>query len=258
MNSKKYVAEVIGTFWLVLGGCGSAVLAAGLPGRRHRAARRVPGLRPDRRDHGLRHRPHLGLPPQPRSHGRADRQAVVSRLRTSCPTSWPRSSGAVIAGAVLYVIASGAPGFDLAKGFASNGYAEHSPGGYSLLAALVTEVVMTAMFLFIIMGATHGKAPVGLRAARDRPRPDPDPPDLDPRHQHLGQPGPQHRRRGVRRRVGRGPALAVLGGAVARRCYRWGALPLAARAGAAHGHGRSARGRQAPLIAGPTRAVHYR
>ena len=71
--------------------------------------------------------------------------------------------GGVIAGAaVLYVIASGAPGFDVAKGFASNGYGEHSPGGYSLLAALVTEVVMTAMFLFIIMGATHGRAPAGF------------------------------------------------------------------------------------------------
>ena len=68
----------------------------------------------------------------------------------------------MIAGAVLYVIASGAPGFDVAKGFASNGYGEHSPGGYSLFAAFITEVVMTAMFLFIIMGATHGKAPVGF------------------------------------------------------------------------------------------------
>jgi aquaporin Z len=70
--------------------------------------------------------------------------------------------GAVLAGAVLYLIASGAPGFDVAKGFASNGYGAHSPGGYSLLAGLVTEVVMTAMFLFIIMGATHGKAPAGF------------------------------------------------------------------------------------------------
>ena len=62
--------------------------------------------------------------------------------------------------------ASGAPGFDLAKGFASNGYGEHSPGGYSLFAGLVTEVVMTAMFLFIIMGATHGRAPAGFAPMR--------------------------------------------------------------------------------------------
>jgi len=71
-------------------------------------------------------------------------------------------AGAIVGAAVLYVIASGAAGFDLAKGFASNGYAEHSPGKYSLIACLVTEVIMTAMFLFIIMGATHGKAPAGF------------------------------------------------------------------------------------------------
>jgi aquaporin Z len=70
--------------------------------------------------------------------------------------------GAVVAAAVLYVIASGAPGFDLANGFAANGYGEHSPGHYGLFAALVSEIVLTMMFLFIIMGATHGKAPVGF------------------------------------------------------------------------------------------------
>ena len=70
--------------------------------------------------------------------------------------------GAIVAAAVLYLIASGAPGFDVAKGFAANGYAEHSPGKYSLLAAFIAEVVLTMMFLFIIMGATHGKAPAGF------------------------------------------------------------------------------------------------
>ena len=70
--------------------------------------------------------------------------------------------GAIAASALLYVIASGATGFDVAKGFASNGYAEHSPGHYSLITCFVMEVVMTAMFLFIIMGATHGQAPVGF------------------------------------------------------------------------------------------------
>jgi aquaporin Z len=70
--------------------------------------------------------------------------------------------GAVAAAAVLYIVASGAPDFDLAKGFAANGYAEHSPGHYSLLSALVTEVLMTMMFLFIIMGSTHGRAPAGF------------------------------------------------------------------------------------------------
>lgn len=70
--------------------------------------------------------------------------------------------GAVIAGGVLYLIASGKSGFDLGSGFASNGYGEHSPGGYSLMAAALTEIVMTAMFLIIIMGATHGRAPQGF------------------------------------------------------------------------------------------------
>lgn len=90
---NKYAAELIGTFWLVLGGCGSAVLAAG---------------------------------------------------------------------GVLYVIASGSVGFDVSTGFASNGFGEHSPGGYSMTAALVAEVVMTAMFLLVIMGATDKRAPAGM------------------------------------------------------------------------------------------------
>ncbi|HVQ69883.1 MAG TPA: aquaporin Z, partial [Bradyrhizobium sp.] len=70
--------------------------------------------------------------------------------------------GAIVAAALLYVIASGAPGFDVSKGFASNGYGAHSPGQYSMMAGFITEVVMTMMFLFIIMGATHGKAPAGF------------------------------------------------------------------------------------------------
>jgi aquaporin Z len=70
--------------------------------------------------------------------------------------------GAIAAAALLYVIASGAPGFDVAKGFASNGYGEHSPGHYSLMVGFITEVTMTAMFLFVIMGSTHGKAPAGF------------------------------------------------------------------------------------------------
>jgi aquaporin Z len=81
--------------------------------------------------------------------------------------------GAVVAAAVLYAIASGAPGFDVAKGFAANGYGEHSPGKYSLFAGLLAEIVLTMMFLFIIMGPTHGKAPAG-----------------DPDYQHLGQSRP--------------------------------------------------------------------
>ncbi len=110
--------------------------------------------------------------------------------------------GAIAGAAVLYVIASGAPGFDVAKGFASNGFGEHSPGEYSLVAGFVTEVVMTVMFLFIIMGATHGKAPAGFAPLAIGLAPDADPPDQHSGDQHLGQSGAQHGAGAVRRRLG--------------------------------------------------------
>ena len=88
--------------------------------------------------------------------------AAAFRPARSCPTSSRRSIGAIVAAALLYVIASGAPGFDVTKGFASNGYDAHSPGQYSMVVCFITEVVMTMMFLFIIMGSTHGKAPAGF------------------------------------------------------------------------------------------------
>ena len=118
--------------------------------------------------------------------------------------------GAVVAGGVLYLIASGAAGFDVAKGFASNGYGEHSPGGYSLLAALVCEVVMTMFFLLDHPGRDRLARPGRLRSDRHRAGADADPSDQHPGHQHLGQPGAQHRRGGVRRRLGGGPVVAVL------------------------------------------------
>ena len=142
----------------------------------------------------------------------------------------------MIAAAVLYVIASGAPGFDLAKGFAANGYGEHSPGKYSLISGLVAEVVLTMMFLFIIMGATHGKAPVGFAPIAIGLGADADPPRRHPGHQHLGQPGAQHRAGAVRRRLGIGAALAVLGRAADRRRARRHPLPLAQRGALGSGH----------------------
>ncbi len=87
---------------------------------------------------------------------------VAHRLSVSRNDRYCAGGGGIAAAALLYVIASGAPGFDLARGFAANGYGEHSPGHYSLFVCLVTEVAMTMMFLFIIMGATHGKAPAGF------------------------------------------------------------------------------------------------
>src|SRR4051794_21371673 len=161
MNARKYVAEVIGTFWLVLGGCGSAVLAAAFPevGIGLLGVALAFGLTVLTMAYSIGHISGCHLNPAVTvglaAGGRFPASDVV-------PYIIAQVIGAVFAGGVLYIIASGAPGFDLAKGFASNGYGEHSPGGYSLLAGLVVEIVMTAMFLFIIMGATHGKAPVGF------------------------------------------------------------------------------------------------
>ena len=133
---KKYGAEFFGTFWLVLGGCGSAVLAAAFPDVGIGFARRRAGVRPDGADHGLRDRAHLRLPPESGGlHRPLGRRALPgARL---LPYIVAQVLGAIVAGGVLYVIASGKAGFDVGRGFASNGYGAHSPGGYSLLAALV-------------------------------------------------------------------------------------------------------------------------
>lgn len=161
MNSKKYVAELIGTFWLVLGGCGSAVISAAFPqvGIGLLGVSLAFGLTVVTMAYAIGHISGCHLNPAVTvgltAGGRFPSSDVL-------PYIVAQVLGGIIAGAVLYAIASGAPGFDVAKGFASNGYGEHSPGGYNLFAAFITEVVMTAMFLFIIMGATHGKAPVGF------------------------------------------------------------------------------------------------
>ena len=161
MNSKRYAAEAIGTFWLVLGGCGSAVLAAAFPevGIGLLGVSLAFGLTVLTMAYAIGHISGCHLNPAVTvglmAGGRFPASDVV-------PYIIAQVVGGLIGAAVLYVIASGAVGFDVAKGFASNGYGDLSPGKYTLLAALVTEVVMTAMFLFIIMGATHGSAPSGF------------------------------------------------------------------------------------------------
>jgi aquaporin Z len=158
---NKYAAELLGTFWLVLGGCGSAVLAAAFPGvgigllgvslafgltvlTMAYAIGPISGCH-------LNPAVSVGL-------------CVAGRFPAAqlAPYIAAQVIGAILAGATLYLIASGKPGFDLAAGFASNGYGEHSPGGYSLLAALVCEVVMTLVFLVVILGATDKTAPAGF------------------------------------------------------------------------------------------------
>jgi len=158
---KRAAAELVGTFWLVLGGCGSAVLAAGFPkvGIGLLGVALAFGLTVVTMAYALGHvsgahfnpAVSVGLAVAGRFPARELPHYVVAQV-----------IGGILAAAVLYVIASGAAGFDLAAGFASNGYGEHSPGGYSLLAALVCEVVMTCGFLVVILGATDRRAPAGL------------------------------------------------------------------------------------------------
>ncbi|OQS08351.1 aquaporin Z [Chromobacterium violaceum] len=158
---KSYGAEFLGTFWLVLGGCGSAVLAAGFPnlGIGFAGVSLAFGLTVVTMAYAIGHISGCHLNPAVSIGLWAGGRFPAGQL---APYIAAQVLGAIAAGAVLYVIASGGAGFDVAKGFASNGYAEHSPGGYSLLAALVCEVVMTMFFLLVIMGATDKRAPAGF------------------------------------------------------------------------------------------------
>ncbi len=157
----KLTAEFVGTFWLVLGGCGSAVLAAAFPelGIGLAGVALAFGLTVLTGAYSL----------GPVSGGHFNPAVTVGlwaggRFPASQVVSYivAQVAGGILGAAVLYVIASGAPDFSLAAGFASNGYGEHSPGGYSLLAGAVSEIVMTFMFLIVILGATHRRAPVGF------------------------------------------------------------------------------------------------
>ena len=158
---KKYSAEFIGTFWLVLGGCGSAVLAAAFPdvGIGLLGVSLAFGLTVLTMAFAIGHISGCHLNP-----------AVSFGLwvggRFSAKELLPyivaQVLGGIAAGGVLYLIASGKAGFELSAGFASNGYGAHSPGGYGMMAALITEVVMTMMFLLVILGATDKRAPQGF------------------------------------------------------------------------------------------------
>jgi len=159
--TKKLSAEFIGTFWLVLGGCGSAVLAAAFPdvGIGLLGVSFAFGLTVLTMAFAIGHISGCHLNPAVSiglwSGGRFSTAELVPYIITQV-------AGGLAGAAVLYVIATGQAGFDVTAGFASNGYGEHSPGGYSLTAALVTEIVMTFMFLIIILGATDKRAPQGF------------------------------------------------------------------------------------------------
>lgn len=158
---KRAIAEFFGTFWLVLGGCGSAVLAAAFPqmGIGFIGVAFAFGLTLLTMAYTIGHISGCHINP-----------AVSVGLAMGKRFSWrdlpayvvAQVLGAIAASTVLYIIASGKPGFDVHAGFASNGYGAHSPGGYSLLACFVCEVVMTCFFLLVILGSTHERAPKGF------------------------------------------------------------------------------------------------
>jgi aquaporin Z len=157
---KKLIAEFFGTFWLVLGGCGSAILAAAYPelGIGFVGVSLAFGLTVLTMAYAIGHISGCHLNPAVSIGlwigGRFDKKEVI-------PYIIAQVAGAIFGATVLYLIAIGKPGFEVGS-FAANGYGEHSPGGYSLSSALITEIVMTFMFLFIILGSTYPKAPAGL------------------------------------------------------------------------------------------------
>jgi aquaporin Z len=159
--SKKLVAEFIGTFWLVLGGCGSAVISAAFPevGIGLAGVALAFGLTVLTMAYAIGHISGCHLNPAVTVGLWAGGRHPIGEV---IPYIAAQVLGGVVGAYVLLTIASGAPGFDIAGGLASNGYGEHSPGGYSLASGFITEVVMTMMFLIIILGAIHHRAPTGF------------------------------------------------------------------------------------------------
>jgi aquaporin Z len=158
---NRYFAELVGTFWLVLGGCGSAVLAAAFPnlGIGFVGVALAFGLTVLTMAYAIGHISGCHLNPAVSVGLWAGGRFPAKEL---LPYIIAQVLGGIAAGGVLYLIASGKAGFDVSAGFASNGYGAHSPGGFSLGAALVTEIVMTMMFLIVILGSTDQRAPQGL------------------------------------------------------------------------------------------------
>lgn len=157
---KKLVAELIGTMWLVLGGCGSAVLAAAYPelGIGFVGVALAFGLTVLTMAYAIGHISGCHLNPAVTIGlwvgGRFDKKDLLPYIAAQV-------IGGILGAAILYLIVSGKPGFDIG-GFAANGYGEHSPDGYNMMSAFITELSMTFMFLIIILGATHSKAPAGF------------------------------------------------------------------------------------------------
>ena len=202
--ASKFGAELFGTYWLVFGGCGSAIFAAkqiaqaedgsGVLPIGHRLPRGGIGVRANRRHDGLRGRSRLGRTFQPRD--QSGRRGEWPAAWKDLPGYWiSQVVGGLLAGVALVVIAKGKPGFSPVGHMAANGYGEHWPGPYSLGAVIIAEVLLTAFFLIVVLGATDDGGPKGsgrwLSAVVDA-----HPPGLDPViSDTLGQSGSVHRRR---------------------------------------------------------------
>jgi Glycerol uptake facilitator and related permeases (Major Intrinsic Protein Family) len=221
---KRLSAELLGTFWLVLGGCGSAVVAANFGGEGNPlgigllGVSLAFGLTVLTGAYALGHISGGHFNPAVSIGLWAGGRFQAADL---LPYILAQVLGGALAGLVLYLIASGQPGFtlpaDTAGAFASNGYGALSPGGYSMTAALISEITLTAMFLIVIMGATDEPRAGRICPACHRAGTDLDPSDLHPGNQYLGQPGPFHRRGTVCRQWRAVAAMAVLAGADHRR-----------------------------------------
>lgn len=158
---RKYIAEAVGTFWLIFAGCGSAVIAAKFPGTGigFLGIALAFGLALLSASYAIGHISGCHLNP-------AVTLGLMAGGRFPAQQTLPyvvaQVVGAIVSASVLYTIASGTPGFDIANGFAANGFGEHSPGKYNIFSCFVAEAVLTMMFLLIVMGATHGRFPAGF------------------------------------------------------------------------------------------------
>ena len=222
--TKRALAEFFGTFWLVFGGCGAALFAAGFPGLGigFAGVALAFGLTVLTMAFAIGHISGCHLNPAISLGLVVGKRFPASDL---LPYVIAQVAGAIAAASVLFVIASGKDGFDVHAGFASNGYGLHSPGGYTALSAFVAEVVLTAFFLLVIMGSTDSRAPKGFAALAI---------GLcltlihliwHPGDKHLGESRAQHRPRHLRRRLGFAAAMDVLGRAAHRRRARRRHLP---------------------------------
>ena len=257
--SSRLGAEALGTFWLVFGGCGSAIFAS-----KFLAPNVVAGQSVQLGIGFLGVSLAFGLTVMTMAYavghvsGAHFNPAVTIGAAVANRFAWRDVPAYVItqvvagllAGAALYGIARGKDGFDATGNMAANGYGDHSPGGYSLVAVLCAEVLLTAFFLYIILGSTDSRAPVGFAPIAIGLGPDADPPHLDPDQQHLGQPRPLDRRGLLQRRRSPRAALAVLGGPDRRRRHRRRDLPRSSPAST--GATRTSPARSTPMTPAPS------